>query len=56
MARKKMNKEKTKQNIIDRATTTPGYSIDVESFHEKFKTVKDITEAAEFVRAEIIYY
>ncbi len=51
----KLNKEKTRQAIIDKAQNSVGMNINIAGFKKKFKAVKDLKEACEFVGVDPVY-
>ena len=55
MSQRKLNKELTIQNIMNRINSSIGYSIDIEKWNKTSKTEKLLKECAKFVQAEVVY-
>jgi type IV secretory pathway ATPase VirB11/archaellum biosynthesis ATPase len=53
---KRINKEATIQNILDKCNSSIGYSIDIKKFNEHPKTDAFLIECAEFCKVEVVVY
>jgi hydrogenase maturation factor HypF (carbamoyltransferase family) len=55
MPRKAVDKKATIENILAKANSSTGYSIDVEKFNKRKNSIKFLKECAEFMKVDVAY-